>query len=138
MKNNIHAFDTLFTSNHIQMYKLLLPYMDPSLQKNIAIYIKYMELQYTMFFFKEHPSTGMHFEKSSDIKEVFEELLPLCSPKEKEYLSKYAEMFTTMDNIKEMMETVSTLKQLFPEGFSFQDMDPTSPDFMQMFQMFQK
>ena len=42
-----------------------------------------------------------------------------------------------MDNMKEMMETISTLKELFPDGFSFQDTDPMSPDFMKMFQMFQ-
>ncbi len=33
--SQISAFDTLFSNNHIQMLKVLLPYMDNQFQKNI-------------------------------------------------------------------------------------------------------
>ena len=44
------AFDTLFTSNRIQILKILAYYMDPRLLKGLAVYIKMSELQYTLQF----------------------------------------------------------------------------------------
>ena len=52
---SVMAFDALYTNNQIQKLKVLLPYIDPSMQKNMAVYIKYMELKYTMELFKKHP-----------------------------------------------------------------------------------
>ena len=43
--NKVIAFDTLFTTNHIQMLKVMLPYMDNKAQKSLAVYIKFMELR---------------------------------------------------------------------------------------------
>lgn len=45
------AFDTLFTSNRIQILKILAYYMDPRLLKGLAVYIKMSELQYTLTLF---------------------------------------------------------------------------------------
>ena len=53
--DKILAFDSIYTNNHIQMYKLLLPYFEPEMQKKMAIYIKFMEFQYTLSYFKNHP-----------------------------------------------------------------------------------
>ena len=52
---NVTAFDALYTTNQIQKLKVLLPYIEPSMQKNMAVYIKYMELQYTMHYVRRHP-----------------------------------------------------------------------------------
>ena len=41
------AFDTLYTQNHIQILKILLPYFDPYGQNHLAVWIKYLELRYT-------------------------------------------------------------------------------------------
>lgn len=46
--SNVMAFDALYTTNQIQKLKVLLPYIEPSMQKHLAVYIKYMELQYTI------------------------------------------------------------------------------------------
>ena len=48
--SQISAFDTLFSNNHIQMLKVLLPYMDNQFQKYLAIYIKFQELQVALNF----------------------------------------------------------------------------------------
>ena len=53
---NVMAFDALYTNNQIQKLKVLLPYIDPAMQKNMAVYIKYMELQYT----KVESSSALH------------------------------------------------------------------------------
>ena len=39
-QDNVTAFDMLFTTNQIQIMKMLLPYFDSSMQKYIAVLIK--------------------------------------------------------------------------------------------------
>ena len=53
--NKVIAFDTLFCTNHIQMLKVLLPYMNHQMQKSMAVYIKFLELNYTIDYFRKHP-----------------------------------------------------------------------------------
>ncbi len=36
------AFDTLYTQNHIQILKILLPYFDPYGESHLAVWIKYV------------------------------------------------------------------------------------------------
>ena len=59
------AFDTLFTSNRIQILKILAYYMDPRLLKGLAVYIKMSELQYTLTLFRRHPETSLCIAPSS-------------------------------------------------------------------------
>ena len=61
----IYAFDSLYTTNHIQMLKILLPCLNPPLQKNLALYIKFLELRYTISFLSAHPYvlSGCGFDK---------------------------------------------------------------------------
>ena len=54
--SKVIAFDTLFCTNHIQMLKVMLPYMDNQTQKSMAVYIKFLELNYTMEYFRRHPN----------------------------------------------------------------------------------
>ena len=49
----ITAFDTLYTTNQLQMLKILLPYMQPDMQSYIAVYIKLNELLVTLHFSRE-------------------------------------------------------------------------------------
>ena len=53
-RDNVAVFDTLFTNNQIQIMKILLPCFDRPMQKYLAIYIKYQELQYTLSYFRNH------------------------------------------------------------------------------------
>lgn len=136
--DKIQTFDTLFTNNHIQIYKILLPYLEPSLQKQLAIYIKYMEFQYTLTYFRLHPGAVMPKETQPEPEAMCSELAPFCSSSEKTQLEKIAELFSNIKNAKEMMETINMMKELFPEGFSFGEDNASAPDIMQMFQMFNK
>lgn len=134
--DKIQAFDTLFTNNHIQVYKILLPYFEPPMQKQLAVFIKYMEFQYTLSFFQNHPYACTPKETAPDSGALCREILPFCSASEKEQIKKMMDLFSTMKNAREMMETVSMMKEMFPEGFSFGESGDFSPDIMQMFQMF--
>ncbi|MDE6129307.1 MAG: hypothetical protein K2G16_09005, partial [Lachnospiraceae bacterium] len=96
--------------------------------------------QYTLTYFKLHPHASMLKETQPDAAAMCSELAPFCSSSEKAQLEKITELFSNIKNAKEMMETISMMKELFPEGFSFgADSDNASaPDIMQMFQMFNK
>lgn len=118
-QDKIIAFDTLFTTNHIQMLKIFISYLEPPMQKNIAVYIKYLELQYTISFFKQHrflSSASLKTEPSFHFVKLCSEALPYCSPGEKKQLEGIREMMQTFESYKEMMQMVQMMKELFPEG----------------------
>lgn len=118
-QEKIIAFDTLFTTNHIQKLKILLTYLDPPMQKSIAVYIKFLELQYTLSFFKTHPASSLPqfpHEESFNISRLCDELLPLSSPPEQENLKQMKGMYQNFENMQEMMQMIQMMKELFPEG----------------------
>ena len=39
------AFDTLYTNNHIQILKILLPLFDAQSRRHLTVLIKFMELE---------------------------------------------------------------------------------------------
>lgn len=136
--DRVETFDTLFTNNHIQIYKVLLPYFAPSMQKHLAVYIKYMEFQYTFLYFKQHSLIFPLKEEQNDTATLFKTLIPYCSGAEKKNLEKMMEMTSNMKNAQEMMDTLNMMKDLFPDGFPLGEGGEMSPDIMQMFQMFAK
>ena len=92
----IYAFDTLYTTNHIQMLKILLPCLNPPLQKTLALYIKFLELCYTFSFLKAHPNgiKGCGFDKPpTDWQIISDELLPYLSPEEAERIRQMKQAF---------------------------------------------
>lgn len=112
------AFDALYTNNQIQKLKVLLPYIDPSMQKNMAIYIKYMELRYTMDLFRKHPlqirAASGETEKP-DMKRICHELKPYCTETEVKQLEQMESMFQTMEMYQEMSQTMSAMQEMFPD-----------------------
>lgn len=135
-QDGIAIFDTLFTNNHICMMKLLLPLLSPTMQKGIAIYIKFQELQYTLQYFTKHPLglVGTNASTASaDTNAVLDSILPFCAEKERQSLTQMKNMMQTMQNLKDMMEMLETMKELFPENFSG---NGENRDFSQMAEMF--
>lgn len=132
--DKILAFDTLYTNNQIQLYKIMLPYLRPKMQHTIAILIKYMELRYTISFCNSSLWSPQK-EKAFDINKIWDDFLPYCSPSQRDSFSRLKNMMQTMESAKEMMSTMEMMQQMFPEGFAF---NPSDTDSMQdIFQMFQ-
>ena len=108
------AFDTLFTSNRIQILKILAYYMDPRLLKGLAVYIKMSELQYTLTLFRRHPETSLCIAPSSANEETATELcndlMPLCDETQKSALRQITQMMDNIHNFQEMMEMVRSLR----------------------------
>lgn len=116
--DGIQAFDALFTTNHIQMLKLLLPYLPPEARRSLAILIKAGELRYTLDFIRLHPFAmmGDFGGRSPDNpEEIFRSLLPFCTPAEKDKLQQMQAVFRNMENMQEMMQTLEALREIMPE-----------------------
>lgn len=117
--DKIAVFDTLFTTNSIQMLKVLITYLTPPMQKSFAVYIKFMELQYTLSFFQTHPNAalcGLPHEDTMETTKLCDELLPLCEAPQRDKINQFKSMFQTFENMQGMMEMIQMMKELFPEG----------------------
>lgn len=119
--DKIIAFDTLYTNNHIQMLKIVMPYFDGPMQKMLAVYIKYLEFRHTLDRYRlpSYELNGCSSEKKEfDIGKICSELLPFCTPEEKKRLGQIAEFFRSMEMYKEMSRTMEMMKEFAPDLFN--------------------
>ncbi len=116
---NVMAFDALYTNNQIQKMKILLPYIDPAMQKHLAVYIKYLELQYTIEYVRKHPfqicGCSLGDKAKPDIQELCRQLCLYSSPEEIKQLEQIKNMIRTMETFQEMSQTFTLMKELFPD-----------------------
>ena len=126
----IVAFDTLFSTNHIQMLKIILPFMEPEIQNMIAIYIKFLELQYTITFCSRHPFSLNQCTSNTeafDISRLCNRLLPFCNLKEKQQLEQIQTVIKSMEMYREMTKTMEYMKDYMPDMSDlFQNMQAAS------------
>ncbi len=115
----ICAFDTLYTNNHIQILKVLLPYFDLNAQKRLAILIKFMELRYTMEYFGRQITSAYASRdglQQPDIVGIFEQIKSFCTPSERAMFDQLANMKKSMEMYEEMTNMMQLFSQLMPEG----------------------
>lgn len=100
--------DTLVTTPDLQMLKLMIPYTPPANQRLLAIYVKFLEFQHTLSFFRNF-TADLHtcaFEKElSSPLDMLEELRPFLPKKDYETLDMIANLMT-------MMDTFSTFRSM--------------------------
>lgn len=129
--DKVLAFDTLFTTNQIKMYKILLFFLDSHMQKWMAVYIKFLELQYTLSYFDSHDSLSMN---KPDFAEICKEILPYCNPEERRKIEQFTQMQQTMEQFKQLNETMEMMKELFPDGMPMSGFD-SGGDSSQLFEL---
>lgn len=134
----ITAFDTLYTSNHLQMLKIVLPYMQTEMQKFIAVYIKLNELFITIQFSKnkeEHSSFPA--QQEMDMAYLVKHLSPYLSESEKEMMNQFANMQENMEQFKQMSQMMQMMNEM---GGSPESMlqNFLSEEQMAMFNMFEE
>lgn len=119
----VAAFDTLYTNNHIQILKVLLPYFDNKGRKHLAVLIKFMELRYTLEYFSRHAALDAASceerrgsGKQPDIVKIFEQIKNFCTPSERAMFDQLANMKKSMEMYEEMMSMMQMFSQLMPEG----------------------
>lgn len=137
-EDSIIAFDTLYTTNQLQMLKILFPYLQPDMQSHIAIYIKFSELLVTLHFSQESTPNSpiFHKKRNLDFPTLSKELSPYLSREEKDMLKKMSEMMDTMENFQQ----ISQMMQMMDDTDSPESMLQgfLSEEQMAMFKMFQE
>ena len=120
--DKVTAFDALFTNNQIQKLKVLISYLDSPMQRQLAVYIKFLELKYTLELFQRSPQLSVSptpQDGTPDLAALCQEITPYCSPREQSQLSQFVSMLQAMSHYQEMMEMVKMFQEMFPEGMSF-------------------
>lgn len=126
--DKVTAFDALFTNNQIQKLKVLVSYVDSPLQRQLAIYIKFLELKYTMDLFRHYPELSVSplpHESPPEPARLCQEFAPYCSPQEQRQLGQFASMLQTLSHYQEILEMVQMFQEMFPEGMSFPGKEPS-------------
>ncbi|MDE6212464.1 MAG: hypothetical protein K2M70_03185 [Lachnospiraceae bacterium] len=117
--SNVMTFDALYTTNQIQKLKVLLPYIEPSMQKHLTIYIKYMEFQYTLNYVKKHPFTlsgcSLSQPPKPDLRKLCKELCLYSTPEEIRQLEQMQNILQTMETVQEMSQTMNAMQEIFPD-----------------------
>ena len=111
--DKVLAFDTVFTTNHIKILKVLFFFLDSPMQKMLAMYIKFQEIRYIITYFNRHSSTGTG---TLDFTLLFQEILPYCDREEKNKFEQFAQMKQMMEQFRQISQTMEMMKELFPEG----------------------
>ncbi len=114
--SSITEFDALYTTNQMQILKILLPFLSPDMQRSMAIYIKFTELKLALEqsnlsgFAPFAPKTFL-----SNIEPIYEDIKPFLSPSERETLSKAKDAFKSFQDIKDTMEMFQMMQETMSE-----------------------
>lgn len=129
------AFDLLYTTNHIQMFKAALPYAPRQTQPMFAVFIKYMELAYTLSCIRQPllPDALNGCEQYSgkaSIPQLISTLEQYLTEQEKKKLERIKDMMKNLEQMKEMQKVMELLHP--SEGSDanlFSGFMPTGEDF---------
>ena len=122
VSEKIYAFDSLYTTNHIQMLKVLLPCLNPSLQRTLTLYIKFLELFYAIHFLNTHPYAikGCVFDHTTfDFDSFIKDIEPYISSHEADTFRQLNQSIQTARQFEKMQQKMESLKDILPEGFDF-------------------
>lgn len=126
----ILAFDTLYTTNHMKILKLLIPYLETEHQKKLAVFIKLQELMFTLNFFRQYSaslySPDFRQGKKMDLNTLIPLLIPYCNEAEKNIISQ----FSQIQNMMNMMEQMQVYMPMIQQLISSMSGDDTNPDSM--------
>lgn len=126
----IRLYDSLTADSQAQKLKFLLPYFSGPTQKHLAVYIKSLELLYTWSLLTSDPSTGLSMGESPDPDTLYRHILPFCSEQEKLQYEQLLSFYHQLESMKEMMNTIQMMQELFPEGFVGEDGDMPDPELL--------
>ena len=111
--DSVTAFDTLYTTNHLQMLKILLPHLQAEMQPHIAVYIKLKELLFTLHFSKENRKSYCSLtEKETDIQSLIRELSPYMNGNEKDMLKKLSELKENMEKFQQISQMMQMMENM--------------------------
>lgn len=108
------ALDQIANRNHLQIMKALIPYLPSDKQKMISLYIKFLELQNVMGFFRQPAPQLKSCASEGDSaspSDMLQDIRNYCDDSEKE-------MVDQLSNMLSAMELFSMMKDISPEDFA--------------------
>lgn len=143
----ILAFDTLYTTNHMKILKLLFPYLEAEYQNKLAVYIKWQEFIFTLQFINRSPSPSPFYHKSFkgnlDFTAVYPTLCTFCNKEEREFLSKISGIMNMKNIMNQVQEYLPLIQGILSSGEANDNFSPIdmmknflSEEQMTMFSMF--
>ena len=117
-QDEIYAYDTLYTNRQIQMLKLAMPLLPSVYRSFLAIYIKFLELQYTINIAKNtgfsedrrNEKTGFSI-STETMENYFQSIMPYLSDDDKGKIQKIKNMLQTMEQFKQMKPILDMMSQ---------------------------
>ena len=97
-------FDEAMLPKELQMLKVFLPFLPVSLQKILAIYIKWIEFCNVIDYYNRNPPVQLAPENNNLMK-CIKSLLP---PEEQAQMEQISDLFDNMDLYREMFESFSS------------------------------
>ncbi|MBE5869762.1 MAG: hypothetical protein E7294_00655 [Lachnospiraceae bacterium] len=143
-QDQITAFDTLYTNNHIQICKMAMMLLPPDKQRFAAVFIKYLEFHYTLQLCFSLSCSGCPKQSDTDVAGLLTDflpgILPFCTQTEAELIKKILSLKSTLDSFEQMKPMLEMLSQISPEAGSSLDMLKgfLSPEQLNLFKMFQE
>ncbi len=110
-------FDTCMTTGQIGMMKGILPFVDMPIQQYLAIYIKILELQYVISFFKknEHGISAPVCDSDSGFLSILQNVRKYSSSKDSEMIDQLLQMakaFKMYQNYSEVLKPFMDAMQM--------------------------
>lgn len=149
------AFDHFYTTNHIQILKSLLPFLDSDRLSMLPVMIKYMELECTISLIKEGRRPCMQTlsacsKENIDLEKIYHLIKKYLNANENQRMQQMINMSNTVSNFKEMQQMMELFKSMNADsdssdsnsGFSMpnpsmlEDIMKSNPNFEEMAQLF--
>ena len=134
----VSIFDHLYTNNHIQILKSLLPFMETSDTLYLPILIKYMELKYTISLLqhsrknttsneiriaqKSIPNESK-FNNNMNLNDIYKIIHKYLAPNEDKAFSNILNTMQTIKNFQEMQSLMESFRKLNSDNDSHSNPD---------------
>lgn len=124
-QDSIQAFDALYTTNQIQIMKILLPFCPPETRRSLAVIIRFLEFQYTLTLVRSHPECFRDPPLPFSLGDICEKISGYCPPQ----LRSLLEQVQSMQNAMQMYEEMKQVMDLFgEENFMEKEQEKKSQD----------
>lgn len=125
--NQMTPFDQRISTHSLQLIKLLIPYLPPQSQRMFAVYVKFLEFQYTLSSFQ------LFKQKPFSTQNIFQEMKPYMP-------SSACESIDNIMNILNMMEMFQSMHEASDSNSDFDPMammqNMLTPEQQGMFEMY--
>lgn len=118
VQDKVAVFDTLFTTNQIRKLKVLISFVDHRWQRHLAVYIKYLELQYVLSNSRHFPfrlKYGHDKDEKGDFQSLITALIPYSNERDRKQLEQFAGMFQTMEMFQQLAPMMDLMKNIMPD-----------------------